>query len=185
MNEGERVRNMNHVELVVTVLRKMSDFKLQYPGKKALQKLVYLIGRRGVRPDFHYSIHYYGPYSSKLDDTVHSLQLQGIVEIVPDGMNHRVRLIEELQEFIEDPHLSEKESQEIEYVLRNFGTLTPYDLEVITTADFVAGELGKILKPLTEEAIVEGVKKIKGDKFPDQNIRDALAVLKQHGYVWN
>lgn len=64
----------------------------QVPGKKMVQKLMYLIERKGINLGLNYSIHFYGPYSVTLDDTLHSLEAQGIININVDHLTHKITL---------------------------------------------------------------------------------------------
>jgi len=149
-----------------------------------LQKLVYLIEKKGVDLGYDFSIHYYGPYSSALDDSIHAMQLQGIVEIIHDGMNHRICLTD-LSDIIENDTFSPADEQIIQSVLEAFGSMTAFELELITTTDFVARELCKTLGNCTNDDIIEGVRKIKGDKFTNEKITQAILLLEKNGYHWN
>lgn len=173
---------MGSISILVPIIEKI--VKCQAPGKKALQKLIYLISKKGVDFGFSFSIHYYGPYSSGLDNAIHSLQMQGVIEIVPDGMNQRIYLTE-LVEMVEAAELSPVDTQKIDEVLRAFGTMTAFELEVLTTTDFVARELCRGEKTCSDEVIVEGVKKIKGTKFTNERIKQAIEQLRENGYHWN
>ncbi|NLU53279.1 MAG: SocA family protein [Clostridiaceae bacterium] len=173
---------MDKLKNVVPVIKKISEY--QQPGKKALQKLIYLIQKKGVDLGFDFSIHYYGPYSSSLDDSIHVMQLQGVVEIIPDGMNHRICLTD-LSDMVENGVFSPIEEETIESVLESFGSMSAFDLELITTTDFVARELCKTLKNCTENDIIDGVKKIKGEKFSCDKIKQAILLLRENGYQWN
>lgn len=173
---------MDKLKRLVSVIKKISE--LQQPGKKALQKLIYLIEKKGVDLGYDFSIHYYGPYSSALDDSIHAMQLQGVVEIIPDGMNHRIRLTD-LSDIVENETFSQMDEQIIQSVLESFGSMTAFELESITTTDFVARELCKIPGNCTNDDIIEGVKKIKGDKFSPEKIKQAIFLLKGNGYHWN
>lgn len=173
---------MGKLKNLIPVIKKISEY--QQPGKKALQKLVYLIEKKGVDLGYDFSIHYYGPYSSALDDSILGMQLLGIVEIIPDGMNHRIRLTD-LSDIMENETFSQTDEQIIQSVLETFGPMTAFELELVTTTDFVARELCKILGNCTDSDIIEGVKKIKGDKFSHEKIKQALHLLKKNGYHWN
>jgi len=172
---------MGSVNKLVSVIKKISEY--QKPSKKALQKLIYLIERKGIVLGYDFSIHYYGPYSSELDDAVHSMYIQGIVKIIPDGMSQRIHLTE-ISDMFESKTLSQADENIIESVLEVFGSMTPFDLEVITTTDFVARELYKSNKTCTDNIIIEGVKKIKGDKFSNEKIQGAISILRYNGYNW-
>jgi len=65
---------MADFNILIPIIDKISHY--QIPGKKVLQKLVYLIEKKGLNLGFDYSIHYYGPYCAQLDDAVHSLEMQ-------------------------------------------------------------------------------------------------------------
>jgi hypothetical protein len=51
--------------------------------------------------------------------------------------------------------------------------------------DFVARELCRGGKTCSDEVIVEGVKKIKGTKFTNERIMQAIEQLRENGYYWN
>jgi len=58
------------------------------PGKKMLQKLMYLIDRRGINLELNYSIHFFGPYSSKLDELIHILESYDRLNVDTTGATH-------------------------------------------------------------------------------------------------
>jgi len=149
--------------------------KSTYPCKKALQKTIYLIQKKGVNLGFDYSIHYYGPYSSKLDNSLYSLVMTGMLDIDKSSRGHTIRLIDE--EIIDNVFLQE-EKEKIKEVLDAFPIQSAFELEVITTTDFVANNTSDN----DENIILEEVKAIKGEKFTDEKIKNAVSVLKEQGY---
>lgn len=151
--------------------------KIDRPGKKVLQKLVYLIEREGLDLGFDYSIYYYGPYSAQLDDTLYRLQLQGIVNIVPEKSKHTIYFNEFDNEKDEEQIFSAEEKKIIEEVIERFGSKSANELELITTADFVFQQLKENYPAVSETEIVEKVKKIKGEKFSEYEIREALKLI--------
>ena len=50
-------------------------------GKKVSQKMFYFFERKGIALNLRYGIHYYGPYSSKLDNTLHVLESEDYIKI--------------------------------------------------------------------------------------------------------
>lgn len=147
------------------------------PGKKMLQKLMYLIDRKGVDLDLNYSIHFFGPYSSKLDNTMHILESYDKLRIDTSGVTHIIRL--------GDSQISgslDKEDQEkVDYVLDHFITKSAHELEAITTLDYVAT---KMLKGNgTDQEIIDKVKQIKGTKFSLEYLANGLNTLKQCNYL--
>jgi len=179
---GMEENTMKELKNLVSVIKKI--YKFQQPGKKALQKLVYLIEKKGVDLGYDFSIHYYGPYSSALDDSINAMHLQGMVEIIPDGRNHRICLTE-LSDMMGNDTFSQTDKQIIQSVLESFGSMNAYELELITTTDFVARELFKLLEDCSDNDIIEGVKKIKGEKFSNEKIKEAILLLKKNEYRWN
>lgn len=175
---------MDKTAKLIPVINKISE--CQPPGKKTLQKLVYLMERKGTDLGFNYSIHYYGPYSSDLDYAVHRLEMQGIIEIIPDGKSQRIHPAD-LSDISDEAsiiqELSDQEMNIVNDIIEKFAELSPYDLEVITTTDFVAQKLYKTLKSFDKELIVAGVKTIKGDKFTTDRIKQAISQLVENGYI--
>lgn len=147
------------------------------PGKKMLQKLLYLMERKGVDLDLNYSIHFFGPYSTRLDNALHTLERYDEVDIDTSGMTHIIRLGNEPI----SGNLSDSEQEKVSFVLSEFLEKTPLELEAITTLDYAAT---KILKGHpTDNQIVDQVKQIKGDKFTVDFLAKELQVLKQTGYL--
>src|SRR5438309_4081405 len=50
------------------------------PGKKAFQKLFYLLEKAGVPTDLDFSMHYYGPYSFALADEMFELERAHVLQ---------------------------------------------------------------------------------------------------------
>jgi uncharacterized protein YwgA len=151
------------------------------PGKKTLQKIVYLLERKGIDLGLDYSIHYYGPYSSRLDSAIYSLQMQGAIEIIPDGMTQRMNTTELGVELFSDWETSFNKEQIpiIRDVINRFGDCTARHLELITTTDFVFQNLAANRQLVTDESIIQGVLTIKGEKFSENEIKEAVAELRK------
>lgn len=174
---------MDKIERLIPIIRKITQ--VQKPGKKTLQKLVYLIERKGIKLGFAYSIHYYGPYSSELDYAIHRLEMQGVVTIISDGMTHQISLTEDAGLIREEEVeiLDKEQLQKIDEIIAKFATKSAYDLEAITTTDYVAQQLKANGGLWDQDSLVEGVRKIKGEKFSQEKIEEAIAILKEEGYL--
>lgn len=148
------------------------------PGKKMVQKLMYLIERKGVSLNLNYSIHFYGPYSAVLDNELHMLVAQGVVEIVVEGATHKIKSKSQTSDL---SSLSPEEVKIVEEIQRNFGDKTALELEAMTTLDYVAHTLlddkGDI------EQVVGEVKKIKGKKFDVKYLRQEYDKLKEFNFI--
>lgn len=170
---------MGSVVNLLPIIEKISQYK--HPGKKKLQKIVYLIQRQGIDLGFKYGIHYYGPYSSELDYATHSLAMQGAIEIIPDGMTQRIHMTqfaETLMAESQDQLLNDQQIEAINRIIEKFANLSAFELEVLTTTDFVTADLYRSGEKYDDSAVLAGVKNIKGDKFSVEQIRSAIAELK-------
>lgn len=146
------------------------------PGKKMLQKLMYLIDRQGINLELNYSIHFFGPYSSKLDETIHILESYDKINIDTSGVTHIIHK----GNIPINGQLSEKDQEKVNFVLTNFSKKSAFDLEAITTIDYVAN---KMLKGSSEKEIISKVKKIKGSKFTEDRLEESFQTLKQFHYI--
>lgn len=147
------------------------------PGKKMMQKLMYLIDRRGVDLELNYSIHFYGPYSEKLEDEILFLDSLDKLEINTSGRTHLIHLGSSPIE----GELEKDDQEQVDFVLENFSSKTAHELEAITTLDYVAVTMLK--GHGRDDEIVDRVKQIKGSKFEEQYLWDELQILKQYNYV--
>lgn len=148
------------------------------PGKKMVQKLLYLIERKGVNLNLSYSMHYFGPYSSKLDNAIHILENNDMITVNTEGLTHTI----EVNEFKKTENLFNKEEQEIiDSVLETFLTKSAAELEAITTLDYVATSILK--DDITDSNIINKVKVIKGSKFSEDYLRKLLMILKSNKYL--
>ena len=147
------------------------------PGKKMLQKLMYLMERKGVDLRLNYSIHFYGPYSSKLDTAMHMLEGQDMIEIDTSQMTHVIHTGKNIIE----GSLPSEEKEKVEFILSNFATKTALELEAITTLDYAASSLlnGKF----TEQDVIEKVREIKGGKFSKEYLQSEFKVLEEYKFV--
>lgn len=147
------------------------------PGKKMLQKLMYLIERRGVNLGLNYSIHFFGPYSDKLNEMIHTLESYDKLTIDTSGVTHTIHN----GDIPIEGHLDEEEQEKINFVLEHFSNRSAFDLEAITTIDYVANKMLRGSKD--REEIINKVKKIKGSKFSDTHLSESFQTLQQFHYI--
>ncbi len=69
--------------------------------------------------------------------------------------------------------VSLEDESNIDIVIRAYKDTVPYELELFKKAHFVAESLGK-----AEQDILKGVKWIKEDKYPDEEIKQAVQHLR-------
>jgi uncharacterized protein YwgA len=88
-------------------------------GKKAIQKFMYLMERKGVEFDLDYKIHFFGPYSVKLTHILHALESRGVIDI--DTSGELIRLVSQIALSTGKGGLSCNGKKIVEEVLSNFG----------------------------------------------------------------
>ncbi len=148
-------------------------------GKKMFQKLFYLIEQKGVSLNLNYIIHFYGPYSAKLDALIHEFEAEDYLNINTSGMTH---IINEASDFPKDiTDVSDKDKRVIDEVLNGFISKTPRDLEALTTIDYVAKHISDDRK--NETGIIHDVMRIKGDKFTESQLKTYYSQLKSASYI--
>lgn len=151
------------------IIKRINDIWGVKPGKKILQKIVYLIEQKGINLGYDYGLHFYGPYSGDLDADAALLSAEGIIEFDYSGYSHLMSIDEE--NFSVEPYkLSSEQIAEIDNLIKRFEGETPSELELLTTAIYAYDHL----ENKAAESIINGVKKIKGSKYSEEHILDSL-----------
>ena len=145
-------------------------------GKKKLQKLMYLIERKGVQLDLRYSIHFFGPYSSRLDHVIHILENEDWLDIDTSGQTHLMIMKKEVS-----AQLSKEDNVLVDEVRKVFYDKSPMELEALTTIDYVATTL--LPGTATRDDVIKQVQIIKGKKFSSQELEKEYNVLIEQGYL--
>jgi len=154
---------------LLTIIQKIKQESGHDPGKKQLQKLIYLIQAKGVDLGYEYGIHFYGPYSEELSRDLLSLCVNGYVDFRMDGQTHKIVPSNTPVE-MDTVHIN---PEIVDLIINQYKDSPPSYLELITTAHFAAANLGN-----SEEEILIGVEKIKGDKYSTPMIIDAIKHIK-------
>ena len=158
---------------IVDIIKEINLATEEFPGKKKFQKLVYLIENLGnVNLGFKYEIHFYGPYSSELDDAVTKLSGEGFLAYNYEGNSQLICLKDSVAEDDEffAPDLSEDEYSAMKDIINRFSHKTPGELELLTTAHYAYANL----QDKSQKSVVAGVQKIKGSKFSEPSIISAI-----------
>ena len=154
---------------LLAIIQKIKRESGRDPGKKQLQKLVYLIQAKGVDLGYEYGIHFYGPYSEEVSQDLLSLCVNGLVDFRMEGQAHKIVP----SDMSDDTAAVHGDPEIVNSVINQYKDATPYYLELITTTHFAAANLGS-----SDAEILNGVKRIKGDKYPVPMIMDAIAHIK-------
>ncbi|MDR1206678.1 MAG: hypothetical protein LBL26_14555 [Peptococcaceae bacterium] len=151
------------------IIKKINDIWGEKPGKKALQKTVFLIEQKGVDLGYDYGLHFYGPYSEALDTATIFLSTDGVIEFDYSGRSHLMS-INEKNFTIEPEKLTKKQLDQIDALIEHFKGRSPSELELLTTAIYAY----KHLENKSRESVINGVQKIKGLKYPMEQIQRSL-----------
>ena len=155
------------------IIKRIKDITGKPPGKKTLQKLVFLIEQKGINLDYDYGLHFYGPYSRILDNTTTYLSADGVIDFDYSGYSHTMS-IDEDKFNVEPKGLSEEQLEEIDELIERFQGQSPSELELLTTAIYAYNNL----KDKSKESIINGVQKIKGQKYSVEQIQCSLEKFK-------
>lgn len=160
-----------HAYLFELICNKFDGAEL---GKKAAQKLFYFFERQGITLNLRYGIHYYGPYSEKLDNIMYYLESENVINIDDSGRTH---VISKGNAPIPHNSLSEDDKKCAIQVITRFAHRSPRDLEALATMDYVANNL--VYEPVSKEKIINKFKEIKGTKFDEVTIENTFNELIQ------
>lgn len=147
-------------------------------GKKVSQKMFYFFERRGIALNLRYGIHYYGPYSARLDNVMRILESDGYLTIDTSGSTHIISVQKKAKD---EAALSAEERETATSVIRDLAQKSASALEALATMDYVAVSLTP--PDASDAEIMAKFKEIKGTKFNQNEIETALAELKRLHFV--
>ncbi len=147
-------------------------------GKKAAQKMFYFFERSGMNLHLRYGIHYYGPYSSKLDDEMYELECEGYITMNTSGPTHVIGCG---QYKVEVEALTDEEVQIAENVISTFAHKSPLELEALSTMDYIVHSI--LSSEATDQEIIDMFMQVKGTKFEQDVIEKTLMELKQLKFI--
>jgi uncharacterized protein YwgA len=156
------------------IIDAINKITLKTPGKKTLQKMVYLIQEKGLDLGYEYGLYFYGPYSAELDKETMFLSSDGVIEFTYSEYSHMMEIGKDVTI---KSGLSQSDEDAAKEVIEHFKDYTPSKLELLTTAIYAYNNL----EQKTEKDIINGVKKIKGEKYSDSEIKDAIAKFSYFG----
>lgn len=167
-------------QLLLSVIESIKSVKGQYPGKKELQKTVYLLQNKGLASNYSYRFYFYGPYSDVLDEDIQRLTIQGALEIHQDDLTHRIMISNHARvRAIAD---DSKNARLIRETINDLGQISPRHLELMTTIIFLLDN-HMVGSNCVEGDLVAKVHDVKDDKYRDEEIRQYYRLLKEKEYI--
>lgn len=155
---------------IAYIVQQINELWGESPGKKAFQKLVFLMIEKKVPLHYEYGLHFYGPYSATLDAEANFLNADGVLSFNCEGNSHRIRINNHDEMTIEPEDYLVAYTDTITNVLKHFKGRSPSDLELLSTAIYAYNHL----EDKTKESVVDGVLKIKGSKYAKNYIINSL-----------
>lgn len=147
-------------------------------GRTILQKLIYFAKAKGVPMMLNYEIYHYGPYCQELSERVDYLQVGNIIDDKGSDNQSNYKPSSEANKLLEMYGAELQESRPmISHIVDSFIDKSPHEMELFATTHFVeqGGE-----NDITR--IVREVQRIKGRKFSQQEIEQAVSELHAKGY---
>lgn len=157
-------------EIVLEIVSRLTELS-GAPCKKKVQKIVYLLEEGSEYLGFDYKLHIYGPYSEDLDYTICGLKASHTLDVIYGNKGHILKC----KKKVEFKNISE----DMERVFQNFGGKTSRQLELITTTLFAE----RHINDKSDGNIMHAVKKVKGSKFSLNQIKTAITLLQETGYI--
>lgn len=104
-------------------------------GKTLIQKMLYLLSRKGL-VGFDYSMYHYGPYSAAADGELNFAENRGLIDIKwVDGAGYFAQATPELDRF--EKLVDNNERSAIDRLIEGYGDFNAVDLSLIATAYFM------------------------------------------------
>lgn len=156
------------------VIRYLVD-ELEDVGKTKMQKIVYFLQNAfGVPLDYVFGMHYFGPYSEKLDDDLVDMKLRGYVDIEPDpgGYGYHIHAGSEAVESMRN--MTEEYLQQLSKTIDTFRSYSARDLELLGTLHFAR----QVAEQASTSDIIDKVARLK-PRFEKSEIEQRYRVMEE------
>ncbi len=158
---------------ILNLIKAIEKVAGKSPCKKTVQKITYLVQEAKEDLGYDYSIHFYGPYSAELDSEIRYLNNCGKLNIKITDRGHMLS--------VDDDSDVTFSNNNVRDIITYFGTKSPSDLELLATTLYVQREI----QNSNIQNIVDGVEKIKGSKYSNAQINNAIDELVNYKYFSN
>ena len=151
-------------------------------GKKKLQKLIYFLQEtKNVPLNYKYEIYHYGPYCFELSGNIDSLEIRGVINIVPeqDGFGYNITPGKHMDSFIgRTSEISKSFDNGTTDLANRFGKFDGLDIELLATLHFADKVMKKRNPAIADEIIINKVKDLK-PKYGKEYITNKFEELKE------
>ena len=108
------------------IIKRINELSGESPGKKVVQKIIYLMIEKGISLRYNYGLHFYGIYSASLNAAINFLHADGVISIDYSGNSHKLKINDDVS--IISVGLTKKQEADIDNVINNFISMKPSDL---------------------------------------------------------
>lgn len=175
--------------LRLAVLSSLVKDAPQKPGRTALMKFAYLLQTvRGVPLGYRFELYNYGPYDSTvLSDLSQAATLKAIKSetvCYPTGYGYEYTTNDSGHLALRNKIAGElaKHEDDIEWVLKTFGSASASRLELISTIIFAEREMRRKRQERSKEELCRRVKRIK-PHFTEEIIAETIDELSQDDLI--
>lgn len=174
---------MEKENLLLYIIKKLQKVR----GKKAFQKLVYLIDAYGVETGYEFQLHQYGPFSYQLAGDLDNLIAEKTLVYEAPGMGYGQAAIYLSEEAQKDSSISSVELPEdvksvADKICDTFGNDDPNTLELLATVHLISTAIFGGKKGRTEN-LSDVVTNLKPGKFSRSEIDEAIEHLNEPGLL--
>ena len=160
----------------LAVIRRITDLAPD-PGKTSVQKIVYFLQSGLEVPlEYRFKMHYYGPYSEKLDGNLSLANAMGIVVIGLDSARYGYH-IKPGEYPVEDVE-SSLPWRKIDETIRTLGELELWKLELLATIHFIQS----IRSQWDRRKVISTIHRLK-PKFSEERINKAYRDIERMGLM--
>jgi uncharacterized protein YwgA len=130
------MKELKHrLKIIVYIVQKLTGSTRQQIGTTTIQKLIFLLNRKGVT-DYNYKMYHYGPYSIRVSQDVIIAGITNLLTvnwIENKGYDIKIKSGERLDTI----KLSKSTTDEIDQIVEKYGNFKAVDLSLIATAYYV------------------------------------------------
>jgi uncharacterized protein YwgA len=158
--------------------------KLSVVGKVKMQKVIYFLQEAcGVDLEYDFFMHYYGPYSPELNNTLQEMKTEGLLQfslaIFPSYYGYQIDPGEKASKEIQIPA---KIREKADKIVELFNMYDAQKMELLASIHFVRAILMEQGKKSDKKSVVNEVQLLK-PKFEQEKIAEAYEELQQNGLL--
>lgn len=148
----------------------------------SLQKLPYFLQEATNVPlGFRFVMHYYGPYSFDLAQSIQAMAATGTIRVLHDAMGygywvHSADTDDAREILAETREERARYAEALDEVVESLGSVQPWELELLSTCHFVRELLRRNNRADNDETVAREVHSLK-PKFTEQQISAKISEL--------